>query len=122
MVGTADSQALGVGLGVMRWACELWASELVRGVDGGMARGDAMLGVVGACVVVWGGGPARGVGSTRLVGLLCGFVGGMAWVMLAGDVVLLFVGWECIGVVSVLLVGWATSRSHAWLAGLKACV
>lgn len=43
--------------------------------------------------------------GARLAGWLGGFAVGMVLVMHAGDGVLLFVGWECIGVASVLLVG-----------------
>ena len=92
---------------MVAWACEAWASEIVRGVDGQLEAEVVMLGVVGGCVMAWGAGSsgARGVGASRLVVLLGAFVFGMGVVMVSGDAVVLFVGWECIGVVSVLLVG-----------------
>ena len=45
------------------------------------------------------------VAVSDAVGGRGGFAVGMVLVMHAGDGVLLFVGWECIGVASVLLVG-----------------
>jgi len=67
-----------------------------------------MLGLVSLGVVLWAWcGSAGGAGQrqVRLVAMLVGFALGMGIVMVAGDAVLLFVGWEVIGVVSVLLVG-----------------
>ena len=76
------------------------------GVSVALACG--MLGLVSLGVVLWGWcGASGGSGhrQVRLLALLIGFALGMGVVLVAGDAVLLFVGWEVIGVVSVLLVG-----------------
>lgn len=46
----------------------------------------------------------------------------MVLVFLAADAVMLFVGWEIIGIASVLLVGYYSARSQASLSGLKAAL
>jgi len=95
------------------------------GLQGSMALLAWMLGLVSLGVVLWGA--ASGLESVsglglRLMGLLVGFALGMLLVLLGGDAVILFLGWEVIGVASVLLVGFYSGRMGATWSGLKASV
>jgi NADH:ubiquinone oxidoreductase subunit 5 (subunit L)/multisubunit Na+/H+ antiporter MnhA subunit len=78
------------------------------GIESSCGALVGMLGVVAACVMLWGLASsvhsASGTG-VRLAAWLGSFAVGMVLVMVASDAVLLFLGWECIGVASVLLVG-----------------
>jgi len=62
------------------------------------------------------------VNMSRFIGTLSLFTGGMSTLLLAGDMLTLFIGWELIGISSFLLVSHNTSRIEAVRAGLKAVV
>ncbi len=55
----------------------------------------------------------REVGYQRIFMLFCLFAGGMELMVMAGNAVLAFVGWEVIGVTSYLLIGYAIDRPTA---------
>ena len=129
-VGTADSQILEWGITGCLAMLECGVLELVMGVESRMGLASVgvivlMLGVVAMGVVGWAvgsTGTTRLGGAVRLVWMLIGFAVGMVLVIWSGDMCVLFVGWECIGVMSVVLVGFYSGRGHARLAGLKASV
>lgn len=56
----------------------------------------------------------------RFVSLMLLFTGSMVILIVSYDIVLLFVGWEMIGIMSLLLIGYFNSRISAVKAGLKA--
>ncbi len=55
----------------------------------------------------------REVGFHRFFMILCLFTGGMSLIILAGNAVLTFVGWEITGISSYLLIGFALERRVA---------
>ncbi|MBT3048358.1 MAG: proton-conducting transporter membrane subunit [Candidatus Thiodiazotropha sp.] len=55
----------------------------------------------------------REAGYQRIFMLFCLFAGGMELIVLAGNALLAFVGWEIVGVSSYLLVGYAIERPTA---------
>jgi len=89
-------------------AVDVWCMQVLAGVEASLGSLSWMLGLVSLGVILWGCGSGMGSVSglgMRLLALLVSFALGMLLVLLAGDSVLLFVGWEVIGVASVLLVG-----------------
>jgi NADH:ubiquinone oxidoreductase subunit 5 (subunit L)/multisubunit Na+/H+ antiporter MnhA subunit len=62
------------------------------------------------------------VSMARFIGTLSLFTGGMSTLLLSGDMLTLFIGWELIGLSSFLLVSHNTSRLEAVRAGLKAVI
>ncbi|MEW8191116.1 MAG: proton-conducting transporter membrane subunit [Candidatus Thiodiazotropha endolucinida] len=55
----------------------------------------------------------REPGYQRIFMLFCLFAGGMELIVLAGNALLAFVGWEIVGVTSYLLIGYAIDRQTA---------
>jgi formate hydrogenlyase subunit 3/multisubunit Na+/H+ antiporter MnhD subunit len=55
----------------------------------------------------------RETGYQRIFMLFCLFAGGMELIVMAGNAVLAFVGWEVVGVTSYLLIGYAIDRRTA---------
>lgn len=95
----------------------VWVFGLFEAVFGLLLCGVSYWVFVYAC---WYGlGDGKGA---RLVGTLVWFTLGMLVLVSAGDVVTLFVGWECIGICSYLLISYYGSRSESALSGLKALV
>jgi NADH:ubiquinone oxidoreductase subunit 2 (subunit N) len=74
--------------------------------------------------VAWFSGPYvhREAGFLRLYGLLSLFGAAMALVGLAGNVLLLFVGWELGGLCSALLIGFYPDRPSSPRAGARALI
>ena len=64
----------------------------------------------------------RGPGAQRYFAALDLFVGAMLLVILAGNLVLLFAGWELVGLCSYLLIGHERERPAAAAAAVKAFV
>lgn len=62
----------------------------------------------------------REPGFARFFLLLALFASGMSWVVEAGSLTLLFVGWEWVGLASVLLIGFFQERASPVDAGLVA--
>lgn len=78
---------------------------------------------VGTLVAVYSGGYLHGEkGEWRFFAALCLFVAAMAWLVLADDLAMVFVGWEGVGVASWLLIGhWYEDPAKA-KAALKAFI
>jgi formate hydrogenlyase subunit 3/multisubunit Na+/H+ antiporter MnhD subunit len=94
--------------GSWAFAADVWCVQVFAGLEASLGSLSWMLGLVSLGVILWGTG--SGLGSIaglgmRLLALLTAFALGMLLVLLAGDSVVLFIGWEVIGVASVLLVG-----------------
>ncbi|MCU7914616.1 MAG: hypothetical protein KZQ65_01625 [Candidatus Thiodiazotropha sp. (ex Gloverina cf. vestifex)] len=64
----------------------------------------------------------REAGFQRFFMLLCLFTGAMDLIVLAGNALLVFVGWEIAGVSSFLLIGYAIERPAATRNGVRAFV
>ncbi|MCX8007358.1 MAG: NADH-quinone oxidoreductase subunit L [Coriobacteriia bacterium] len=81
----------------------------------------AVVGVVAACVVCFSWGyMAHEEGRPRYFSILMLFTGAMAVLVLAQDLVTLFVGWELVGACSYLLIGFWYRRPAATRAAIKA--
>ena len=104
-IGGSASSLTCAGL-VMPAALELRCWSLVCGVDTSFGVFCLMLLIVSLAVLLWSQWyTGADSGGLRLSWLLGGFTAGMVLVLLAADLVVLFLGWEIIGVASVLLVG-----------------
>ena len=115
--------ACGYGAGLWPWLVAWRGWTLVVGGAGDAGALLGMLVVVSSAVLVWAAWYTGADGAGLRLGWLLGaFTAGMGLVFVAADLVGLFLGWEVIGVASVLLVGHYTSRAQAGLAGLKAAV
>ncbi|HMV68452.1 MAG TPA: proton-conducting transporter membrane subunit, partial [Myxococcota bacterium] len=96
-------------------------ADLAAQVDGpGVA-----LSLLAACWLLIGARAAvtylhREPGYARFQALLCVFAAGMQLVALGGSLLLMFVGWELLGVSSALLIGWRFQRRDSTLGGLRA--
>jgi NADH:ubiquinone oxidoreductase subunit 5 (subunit L)/multisubunit Na+/H+ antiporter MnhA subunit len=62
------------------------------------------------------------IAMSRFLGTLSMFTGGMCTLLLSGDMITLFIGWELIGISSFLLVSHNNTRVEAVRAGLKALI
>jgi NADH-quinone oxidoreductase subunit L len=80
-----------------------------------------VVGVVAACVMVFSIGYMQGdKGYVRYYALLSLFTAAMAMLVLAADLVTLFIGWELVGACSYLLIGFWYQRPSAAEAARKA--
>ncbi|GIJ77124.1 multicomponent Na+:H+ antiporter subunit A [Micromonospora phaseoli] len=78
-----------------------------------------LVGGVGALVLVYSARyfPPGAVGNARFAGVMVAFAGAMLGLVLADDLLLLYVGWELTTVFSYLLIGHSTERrSSRWAA------
>jgi len=103
------------------WSLCLRSYGLVVGLEGTMSLYVWMLLSIWLFVVVYACWySASDSGLFRLVFLLTGFTSGMVLIMVSSGLVELFLGWEIIGIASLLLVGYYRSRVDGVLSGLKA--
>jgi len=81
----------------------------------------AIVNVLGAVIVVYSVGyMARDRDYARYYFLILVFIGSMSGLVLAGDVVLLYIFWEAVGICSALLIAYWWEKPEARRAGLKA--
>ena len=82
-----------------------------------------VVGVVAACVMVFSIGYMHGEkGYVRYYALLSLFTASMAGLVMAGDLVTLFIGWELVGACSFLLIGFWYDKPAAADAARKAFI
>jgi NADH-quinone oxidoreductase subunit L len=108
--------------GSMRWLAA-GSSVLTLGyrVDGLSAIMLLVVGVVAACVIVFSIGYMHGDrGYVRYFALLSLFTAAMSGLVIASDLVGIFIGWELVGVCSFLLIGFWYEKSAAAEAARKA--
>jgi NADH-quinone oxidoreductase subunit L len=80
-----------------------------------------VVGVVASCVMLFSIGYMHGdKGYVRYYALLCLFTAAMAGLVLAADLVSLFIGWELVGTCSYLLIGFWYDKPSAAEAARKA--
>jgi NADH-quinone oxidoreductase subunit L len=90
-------------------------------VDGLSAIMLLVVGVVAACVIVFSIGYMHGErGYVRYFAMLSLFTAAMAGLVIASDLVGLFIGWELVGVCSYLLIGFWYDKPAAADAAVKA--
>ena len=81
----------------------------------------AVVNVLGAVIVLYSVGyMARERDYVRYYFLILAFIGSMSGLVLAGDVVLLYIFWEAVGICSALLIAYWWEKPAARRAGLKA--
>lgn len=102
------------------WITELGA-ELAFALDGLSAVMALLVAGIGALIVIYAGGymagkPARG----RLLAYLLAFLAAMLGLVLADNVITLFVFWEATSVVSFLLIGFDHAKSESRTAAVQA--
>lgn len=102
------------------WITELGA-ELAFALDGLSAVMALLVAGIGALIVIYAGGymagkPARG----RLLAYLLAFLAAMLGLVLADNVITLFVFWEATSVVSFLLIGFDHAKSGSRTAAVQA--
>ncbi len=122
--------ALGVGAASLSGGTSAFVTWMRVG-DGAMRLGyDAtplaavmllVVGVVASCVMLFSIGYMHGEkGYVRYYALLSLFTASMAGLVLAGDLVSLFIGWELVGTCSYLLIGFWYDKPSAAEAARKA--
>ena len=80
-----------------------------------------LLSVVSMCVSMYGSMYMRESESvSRYMSMMSGFVSGMLLLCGCEDMWLLFVGWECIGIMSVGLIGYYNDKSESMRSSSKA--
>ncbi len=119
-VGTASLD--GGASGAVRWlGVGETAVRLGYHVDGLAAIMLLVVGVVSVCVIVFSIGYMRGDrGYVRYFALISLFTAAMAGLVIASDLVGLFLGWELVGACSFLLIGFWYERPEAAEAARKA--
>lgn len=81
----------------------------------------AVVNVLGAVIVLYSVGyMSRDRDYARYYFLILVFIGSMSGLVLAGDVVLLYIFWEAVGICSALLISYWWEKPEARRAGLKA--
>ena len=104
------------------WIPQLGVSLALR-LDGLSATFALLITGIGALVVLYAQGYLRGdAGLGRFYAYLFGFLGAMLGLVLADDLVLLFVFWELTSVCSYLLIGWHHETEAARSGALRALV
>ncbi|HUI01022.1 MAG TPA: NADH-quinone oxidoreductase subunit L [Nitrososphaerales archaeon] len=90
-------------------------------VDGLSVLLSAFVSVLSFIIVVYAAGNMEGErGQARFYSLVLVFVGGMLGLVMAGNLLQLYLFWEIVGVCSALLIAFWTDREAARRAGLKA--
>ena len=121
-VAVGASSLEGGASGSVRWLAA-GDSVLTLGyhVDGLSAIMLLVVGVVAACVIVFSIGYMHGDrGYVRYFAILSLFTAAMSGLVIAGDLVGLFIGWELVGACSFLLIGFWYEKPAAAEAARKA--
>lgn len=121
-VAVGASSLQGGASGSVRWlAAGDSALTLGYHVDGLSAIMLLVVGVVAACVIVFSIGYMHGDrGYVRYFALLSLFTAAMSGLLIAADLVALFIGWELVGACSFLLIGFWYETPAAAEAARKA--
>ncbi len=102
------------------WLAELGA-ELAFALDGLAAVMALLVAGIGALIVIYAGGYMAGKATRgRLLAYLLAFLAAMLGLVLADNVVTLFVFWEATSVVSFLLIGFDHSKGESRAAAVQA--
>jgi NADH-quinone oxidoreductase subunit L len=122
LVGIGAASLTGGGSGAVRWI-SAGSSVISLGwhADGLAAVMLLVVGVVAACVMLFSVGYMHGErGYVRYFAILSLFTAAMAWLVIASDLVGLFLGWELVGACSFLLIGFWYDKPSAAEAARKA--